>query len=340
MAERDPWRGVQLGVGSVLGVLLVGTVGYSALGFGTLEALYQTVTTVSTVGFREVRPLSSTGQVFTIVLILVGVGATLYTFSLLLETLVEGRLTDLFWRRRMERRIEDLSGHVIVCGWGRVGRATAHAVARHRELVVIDTEPHRLAGVPYLAVQGDATDDSVLRSAGVERAEVVIVALSTDADNLYATLTCRTMNPETFIVARARQDHAEPRLLQAGANRVVNPQQIGGRRMAAFAVQPNVAEFLDVVMHDANLEFRLEEVVVVEGSALAGQSLRDAQLRETTGAMVLAMRMTDASFHTNPSPDTPVEPGQVLIAIGTPAQLEALADAAGAKRGTANTSSR
>lgn len=336
----DPWRLVFFGVALVLGVIVAGTVGYTALGFGLLDALYQTVTTISTVGFREVEELDSTGKAFTIVLILVGVGATLYTFSLLLETLLEGRLTEPFGRRRMQRRIADLNGHVIVCGWGRVGRATAHAVARGgRDLVVIDHNPDRLEDVDFLAILGDATQEHVLRQAGVERAAVVIAALETDADNLYTTLTCRTLNPGAFIVARARQEDAEPRLLQAGANRVVNPQKIGGDRMAAFAVQPNVAEFLDVVMHDANLEFRLEEVVVADGSELDGVSLRDAQIRDRTGAMVLAMRLNDGRFHTNPTPDTRVEPGQVLIAIGTPEQLAHLGAAAGMAGGAANTRS-
>jgi voltage-gated potassium channel len=326
----DPWRRVGYGIGLVVGVVVAGTVGYVALGFSFLDALYQTVTTISTVGFREVEELDAVGKSFTIVLILVGVGATLYTFSLLLETVVEGRLTDLFGRRRMQRQIAELSGHVIVCGWGRVGRATADAVARGgRDLVVVDHSSERLADTEYFAVHGDATDEAVLRQAGVERAAVVVAAVETDADNLYTTLTCRALNPDAFIVARARQESAEPRLVQAGANRVVNPQKIGGDRMAAFAVQPNVAEFLDVAMHDANLEFRLEEVVVSDGSVLAGLSLRDAKIRERTGALVLAMRLSDGRFHTNPVPSTPVEPGQVLIAIGTPDQLAQLGTAAG-----------
>ena len=326
----DPWRRVRNGVGLVVGVMVAGTVGYVALGFGLLDALYQTVTTISTVGFREVEELDATGKSFTIALILVGVGATLYTFSVLLETVVEGRLTDLFGRRRMQRRINEMSGHVIVCGWGRVGRATAQAVAHGgRDLVVVDQSSERLEDTEFLAIHGDATDEAVLRQAGVERAAVVIAAVETDADNLYTTLTCRALNPNAFIVARARQENAEPRLLQAGANRVVNPQKIGGSRMAAFAVQPNVAEFLDVVMHDAKLEFRLEEVVVSDDSALAGLSLRDAKIRERTGALVLAMRLGDGRFHTNPTPDTRVEPGHVLIAIGTSDQLAQLDAAAG-----------
>lgn len=321
------------GLWAVAGVVGVGTVGYIGLGMTPLDALYQTVTTITTVGFREVQPLDEVGKAFTIVLILVGVGTALTTFTILLEVFLEGRLTDLFGRRRMERSISDLSGHVIVCGWGRVGRATATAIARSgRELVVIDTEAARIETVPHLRIHGDATDESVLRDAGLHRAAVVVAALNTDADNLYVTLTGRSLNPEIFIVARAREENAERRLAQAGADRVVNPQRIGGDRLAAFALQPHVAEFLDVVMHDDDLEFRLTEVAVGADGALTGSTLAEAAIRDRTGAMVLALRNADGTFHTNPPSDTVIEDGHVLIAIGTPPQLAALADDANGGR--------
>lgn len=329
------WEPVLRGILAVVTVILVGTTGYLVMGRTFIEALYQTIITISTVGFREVGEFGTAERVFTIGLILVGVGATLYTFTVLLETIIEGRLADLFGRRRMDRRIAEMRGHVIVCGWGRVGRAIASALAKAgRDLVVIDQDGRRLEASPHAYVQGDATDDSVLRAAGVERAGVLIAALNTDADNLYTTMTGRALAPDVFIVARARQESAELRLHQGGANRVVNPQRIGGDRMAAFALQPHVAEFLDVVMHDVDLEFRLSEVRVEPGSSLAGQTLRSAQIRDRTGAMVLALREPGGQFHTNPSPDTTVLPGHVLIAIGTPEQLGALAGDAGPAEST------
>jgi voltage-gated potassium channel len=327
--EANPWRRVRLGLIGMATVVAFGTVGYVVLGMSALDALYQTVTTISTVGFREVEPFDAPEKWFTMVVILLGVGTALYTFGVLVETLVEGRITDVFGRRRMERRIEELRDHVIVCGWGRVGRTVASFVrGGGDDVVVIENRPDRAGTCPYSVIAGDATDDSVLRRAGIERARVLVAAIDTDAENLYITLSGRSLNPELFIVARARVEASEPKFTRAGANRVVNPQQIGGARMAAFALQPNVAEFVDVVMHDGSLEFRLEEIAIPERSSLAGVSVRDAHIRDETGALVLALRHGDGHFTTNPSPDTVMEPGQVLIAIGTKVQLNSLAERA------------
>jgi voltage-gated potassium channel len=263
------------------------------------------------------------------VVILLGVGTALYTLGVLLETLVEGRLTDRLGLRRTTRRIAGMQGHVIVCGWGRVGRTiAAHLQGAAADVVVIDSDPARVAMVDGPTVEGDATDDDVLRAAGIERAATLIAALSTDADNLYVTLSARALRPELFIVARARLDASEPKLTQAGANRVVNPQKIGGARMAALAIQPAVADFLDVVMHDGSLEFRLGEVPLPARSSLVGRTLRNTQIRERTGALVLAVRDSDGTFLTNPSPEVVLCADQLLIAIGTEQQLKALAEQA------------
>lgn len=323
-------RRVRVGLVLFGAVLVGGTVGYVALGFPLLDAAYQTVTTVTTVGYREVRPLTTVGKVFTMALILSGVGTALYTFGLLLEVLIEGELRDVFRRRRMEREIERLSGHVIVCGWGRVGREVARFLAGAGErVVVVDRDPDRLAlAATHLQVLGDATDDETLRRAGVARARALVAALDTDADNLFVTVSSRALRPDLVIIARARDESSEAKLLRAGATRVVNPQRIGGGRMAAFARQPHVVDFLDVVMHDGSLEFRLEEVAVPPESPLSGCTLRDAQIRDRTGALVLAIRSPDGTFATNPSPETAIRPGDILIAIGTTAQLAALREAA------------
>jgi voltage-gated potassium channel len=318
-------------VAALVGVIVAGTAGYMAFGFPWLDALYQTVTTVATVGFREVHPLSSGGQAFTIVLILVGVGTALYTFTQGLEVVVEGHIAEVLGRRRMEREIGRMSGHVIVCGFGRVGRNLAHYVtAAGQDVVVIDNDGDRAAAAEKVGhvVRGDATIDEVLMEAGIERARVLVTALNTDAANLFVTLTARSLCPELFIVARARVESSEAKLAQAGADRVVNPQGIGGARMAAFVLQPHVVEFLDVVMHDGSLEFRIEEVPLPTGSPLAGRSLRDAHIRDSTGALILALRDAGGRFTTNPPPETELCAGQILIAIGTDGQLRALAAAA------------
>jgi voltage-gated potassium channel len=322
-------RRIELALGLVLGLILAGSIGYVALGFGMLDAVYQTVTTITTVGFREVHPLGTAGKIFTIVLILAGVSTALYAFSVVLETLVEGHLRRHFERRRMERNIARMTGHTIVCGWGRVGRAVGDYLSGlGADVVVVDLDAARVAETPYPALIGDVTDDDVLRKAGLIRARALVAAINTDAENVYVTLSARELRPDLVIVARARTEESEPKLMRAGATRVVNPQRIGGQRIAAAALQPNVVEFLDVVIHDGSLEFRLEEVSIRPGSRLAGRTLHEAEIGDRTGALVLAIRHRDGVFLANPPIQTPLEVGHVLIAIGTGLQLSALQRAA------------
>jgi voltage-gated potassium channel len=329
MPPVDALRRARLGLAALGLVTAAGTIGYLVLGFTPMNALYQTVTTITTVGFGEVEPMSSVERLFTIIVIVGGVGTAAYILSSLVEGVVDGELHELLGRRRVERRISHWSGHVIICGYGRVGRAIAELVrTQGTNVVVVDRDPERLAGLPVATLDGDATDEELLRTAGIGRARVLVAALTTDADNLFLTVTARAMRPDLFIVARVRQEASEGKLASAGADRVVNPQRLGGQRMAAFVLQPHVAEFLDVVMHDGTLEFRLEEVRVSGASRLGGSSLREAHIRDRTGALILAVRDDYGTFTTNPAPETVIEPGHVLIAIGTAAQLEALADAA------------
>jgi voltage-gated potassium channel len=295
-------------------------------GFDLIDALFQTVITVSTVGFNTPHPLDSGSRIFTIVLILVGVGTALYTFSSVLEVLIEGHMRDLVRRRKMERDIHRMERHVIVCGWGRVGREVAQFLANAgKEVVVIDRDPERLSGVTHASVSGDATDDEVLQQAGIDRAATLIAALDSDAGNLYLTMASRSMRPDIQIIARVRTESSEPKLLRAGADRVVNPQLLGGDRMASFVLQPHVVDFVDVVMHDGTLKFRLEELAVSARSPLAGSTLRSVNLRDRTGALVLAIRRPDGTFITNPSTEDAIEAGDVLISVGTAEQLGALA---------------
>jgi voltage-gated potassium channel len=324
------WRRLAGALTALVLVVVVGTIGYLLLGFDPLDAAYQTVTTVSTVGFREVEPLSPAGQIFTMVLILVGVGAAFYAFGVLVETFIEGRLNELLGRRRMEQSLASQSDHVIICGWGRVGRAIADEVRESgRTFVVVEHDPALLDDPSILSVAGDATEDSVLRAARIDHAAALVAAVNEDAANSFIVLSARALNPELFIVARARSQESVEKLHRAGADRVVNPQSIGGARMAAFVLRPHVAEFVDVVMHEGKLEFRLEEVAISPDSPLARRSLRETQLRERTGALVLALREQDGTFLTNPPPDTEIRPGHVIIAIGTEQELAALTDLAG-----------
>lgn len=325
MSAVSPWRRLRIATLAFVAVVAIGTGGYTAFGFTFLDALYQTITTLSTVGFREVEPLDGNGKVFTIVLILVGVGTVLYTFSVFLEVVIEGHLGNLVGRRRMDREIASMSHHVIVCGWGRVGRAVARELtAEKKPFVIVELDASRLVGVETPVVIGDAADDEVLRKAGIARADALVAALTTDAENLYITMSARAVRDDMFIVARARDESSAGKLMRGGANRVVNPQEIGGARMAAFVLQPNVAEFADVVMHDRNVELRLEEAPLFATSPLCGQSLRDAPIREKSGALVVAIREADGTFRSNPAPDTELKSGQVVIAIGNARELERL----------------
>ncbi len=222
--------------------------------------------------------------------------------------------------------------YVLIMGCGRVGARLANllADANHQVTILdVNSKSFRRLGPEFRGTTmiGNGIDVDVLRRAGIERARALVAALNADADNVYVTLSARRLHPSLFIVARARVETAEVLLIQAGADRVVNPQGIGGARMAAFVLQPHVAEFLDIVMHDGSLEFRLEEVPVPAGSPLAGCSLRDAHIRDRTGALILALRDSAGSFTTNPPPETVLEAGQILIAIGTEGQLKALTSA-------------
>jgi len=325
---------LRAGLLAMLLVVVGGTAGYVGFGYSVLDALFQTIITVTTVGFGEVHRFGRGAEIFTIVLILAGVGTAGYTFSVLIETLVEGWLADAFGRRRMVQEIEAMHGHVVVCGWGRVGRSVARYLrAAKADIVVIDSAPERIATVDGPCLLGDAADEEVLRAAGIDRARVLVTALNADADNLYVTLTARAMCPELLIVSRAATEPAVAKLLQAGANRVVNPQNLGGIRMAALAIQPHVAEFLDVVMHDGSLEFRLEEVEVGPGSPLAGQTLRSARVHDRTGTLVLGIRHRGDTFRTNPPPTAEIAGGDVLIVIGDAEQVRALRTLAGVPAG-------
>ena len=223
-------------------ILAAGTTGYVMLGLGVLDALYQTVITVSTVGYGDPENVGGRYQIFTIVLILLGTGTSLYTIGVVIEMLFEGRLDDHVRRRRMQRTIDTLSGHAVICGYGQVGRAIAAAMGdAGADIVLIDRDPEVDVGDVHL-VRGDATEDSTLRRAGTERASSLVLALDSDVDNLYVALSARALYPELFIVARANSGGVLPKLQQAGADRVINPNLIGGAYMAALALRPNAPE--------------------------------------------------------------------------------------------------
>ena len=309
-------------------VIAVGTVGYQRLGLTVEEALYQTVITITTVGYGEVGTVTDSYRIFTVLLIMFGVGTALYTLSVLIESLFEGRLDDEIRRRRMQKEIDRLSGHVVLCGYGQVGRAIHRELsAADRTVVMVDRREFDEEALPY-SVVGEATDDNVLVAAGLERAGTLVLALDSDVDNLYVALTARSMCPGLFIVARSNNSTTEPKLRQAGVDRVVNTHEIGGSRMAALVLQPDVVDFLGVVMHDEELAVRLAETQVTAGGPFTGRALSTCKISESTGATVLAVRR-DESFLTNPPDDYVLAAGDVLIVLGTKQQLAELNSKAG-----------
>jgi voltage-gated potassium channel len=317
----------------LLTVLVVGVVGYMSIeGWGALDALYMTVITVGTVGFREVHPLSRPGEAFTMFMILAGVAALGFALAQFIEFVLEGHVLGFLEGRRMEKRIASMRGHTIVAGAGRVGLVVARSLAEEgAEFVVVDISPDagqdaREQGWAF--IQGDATEEGVLEDAGIANAGSIVTALSADAENLFVTVTARALNADIFIVARSSHESTEAKLVKAGANRTITPNVIGGRRMASMVLHPTVSDYLDIVTHGEGVEFRLQEVELASDSPFVGLSLSDSRIREQTGAQVVAVLRADGGVDANPAPSTVLRAGERLVVLGSPFQVATLVEAA------------
>lgn len=317
-------------VGLVLlaAVTAFGTIGYIVIeGWPFLDALYMTVTAVTTVGFREVHPLDTAGIVFTIGLLLVGVGVAFYILTAMVATIIEGELVAQFGRRRMRVNIEHLKDHYIVCGYGRVGEEVAGELTdRHTEFIIVDRDQAvldqaRRAGL--IILQGDATEESTLVAAGVTRARALIAATDSDATNTFITLTARGLNDGVFVVARISTPAVEGKLRQAGANRTVSPYTIGGRRMAFAALQPIMTDFIDVDPGDQENDRIIAEFVIDEASELAGREVAQA-LAGCGNVIVLALRAGDGRFSVGPAQSTRLALHDRLVVVGTEEELRSL----------------
>jgi voltage-gated potassium channel len=312
-------------------VVVFGAFGYWWLEKMTpLDALYMAVITVTTVGFGEVHPLHHGGRVFTIILVLFGVGAFTYFATTVANYLIAGEIKGFLEWRKMQNKIEQLSSHFIICGYGRMGAQVAREFRREKQpLVVVERSDEVVAAAiqaGYLTLRGNAENDEVLRTAGIERARGLVAVLDSDADNLMVVLSARAMNEKLFIVARTNSEMSESKLVAAGANRVLFPHGLGGRRIAQMALRPNVVEFLEVVMHDEELELWLEELTVAIGSELDGRAVYEANIRGATGANIVAVRQRTGRLLAAPTPDIRLQAGDIIVALGTRAQLVALRD--------------
>jgi len=314
-------------------VVVIGTLGYMVLaGWGFLDALYMTVITMGGVGYREVHALTQTGQLWTMLVIVAGVGALGFAVITVTDFMVEGHFSGLLEGRRMDKRIAALTGHHVVAGMGRVGTVVGDEFeAQGVPFVVIDTDDATLEIARergWAWVHGDATEEETLKSAGIERAASLTAALDNDASNVFVILTARGVAPRLFIVARATTPAAEDKMMRAGADRVITPTEIGGRRMASMVMRPRVVDFLDFVAGGKRTELKLEEITLSAGDPYVGLTIADAHIRSTTGAYVLAVHSADGSVSSNPPSETVLQAGDRLVVLGTDEQLRALAEGA------------
>lgn len=318
------------GVGALGGVFLVGTLWYWLVeGWRWPDAAYMTVITLSTVGFMEVHPLGDRGRLFTISLIAMGIVSIGYIVNRFTEALIEGYFQDELRLRRQQRLIDSLTGHYILCGFGRTGRQIAFEFsAEGIPFIAIDSDAeqvHMAQQLGYIAIQADATLDATLLAVGIERAVCLVTAMPSDAENLYTVMSAKALNPKVRAIARANTEEAVQKLQRGGADAVVSPYITGGRRMAAAALRPQVMDFVDGIITGADRTFYLEEFLIDSDICpCAGQTLRDAKLRLQSGALVLAIRRADGNLIGGPTADTMLMLGDTLICMGTSEQLRRL----------------
>lgn len=308
-------------------VIIVGVLGYEFIeDWNFLDSVYMTITTITTVGYREVHPLSDAGRIFSIFLMVGGVGGALYALTGIVGYIVEGNIGTVWERRKMQNKISNLKNHYILCGFGRVGEEIARTFnSEEVPFIIIDNRPEcisRLEKTDYVYMEGDATQDEVLKIAGIERARGMIAAVGTDTDNTYITLSARGLCPSIYIEARASSPEAMTKLERAGANRVILPHAIGGNRMAMLALRPAVVDFIDKVIYSRGREMRLENVDVTENSKLIGLTIKD--VKDKTRVTTLAMQKKGLTLIPNPAAEEVVAEGDQLIVIGTRAQLTSL----------------
>jgi voltage-gated potassium channel len=302
-------------------------------GYGLVDAIYMTIITVSTVGFGEVHDLDLSGKVFVVFLIISGLAVMTYTLGAVGRVIVEGSIERFVGRQRMQRDIEKLRGHYVVCGHGRMGRILCDELANEGvAFVTVEGDPEvveDLTAKGYKVVEGDATEDDVLEKAGILRAKGLVAVVSRDVDNLYITLSarqmCREENPALYILSRATDQGAGEKITRAGANRVISPYAIGGMRLVQALLRPTVHDFVDMASQSGGLDLMFEEVAVRDGSRLDGQTLAQSDIRSDYNVMVVGIKQISGRMIFNPGPDAELHGGDVLVALGDKEQLRSLA---------------
>jgi voltage-gated potassium channel len=334
MRTRHAVTGISLALVLLAMIFVGGVAGYIVIeGWSFWDAFYMTVITVTTVGYREVHPMSRTGELFTSLLLLVGVGTAFYTFTLAATIVVEGGLQKRLGRRRVTRMIDELEQHFIVCGFGRIGTVIADEFTQQQiPFVLVERDPARVQEAlerGMLVVEADASHEDTLRKLHIERARGLVAAVGTDAENVYAVLTARVLAPTLFIVGRAETEDAERKLRRAGADRVVSPYAIGAQQMAQTALRPAVVDFVKLATQAGNLDLAMEQIVVTVSSQLVGMSLITSNLRQRFGVIVVGIQRASGKMEFNPSPEAVIQDGDQLVVLGRPESLKELSLAGG-----------
>ncbi|MFC2134284.1 potassium channel family protein [Bacteroidota bacterium] len=306
------------GILSLVFIGVIGTIGYSLIeDMPIVDAMYMTVITISTTGYGEVKPLSESGRIFTIFLIITGVFAIAYSGGKAAQFLIE---TQVFRRRRMSKKISELKNHYIVCGYGRMGVQICEGLLENNSpFIVIENNPDKIEKLEekgFLYVAGDATNDETLLNAGIKKAKGVVAVIKTDADNVFTTLSAKEHNPKVYIVVRAIDEGTESKLIKAGANRVVKPYELGGNRMVQLLLRPGVIDFIDGVARNTQVDIGLEEIPLGAESKLIGLTLAGSPIRKELNIIIVAISRIDGKFIYNPTSTTKFAEGDKLIAIG------------------------
>ncbi len=302
-------------------ILTGGCIGYTVIeGWEGLDALYMTVITLTTVGFQEIHPLSRAGRIFTMFLIISGVGFFFYFLGNITGMVVKGTLKDVFGRRKLEKEISHIQGHYMVCGFGRIGRTVTQLLKeKPMEVVVIEKDPQYIPlfqEKKILYVLGEATLEENLLKAGINRAKGLVAAASSDADNVYITLTARGLNPDLFILARAAEESSILKLTRAGADKVISPYDIGARRMANTILRPTVIDFIELAVHNRNLDLQMEELIVGKNSEIKEATLMESAIRKDYDLIVVAIKKKSGEMIFNPSSQAKIQEGDTLVALG------------------------
>ncbi len=324
----DSVRKIRYALATLAVLVSAGTAGYvTTEDWSIFEALYMTIITLSTVGYSEVHNLSHGGQIFTMFLIVFGVGTIAYTLGAMIQFMVEGQLYQLLGRKKVQKQISRLQGHYIICGYGRIGRQICHEfAAKPVPFIVVESDPDKCQTLDddgYLYINGDATRDEVLEQAGIHQAKGLVTVVTSDSANVFIILTARGINSKLFILARASEEGAEVKLMRAGANKVLSPYTIGASRMAQAVLRPLVVDFIEIAIGRDNIKLQMEEIKVMRESSLVGKDLIQSGIRQELGLIIVGIKH-DEHMMFNPAAKTIIEAGHILIALGEYADIQKL----------------